>query len=96
MRVAPPTAKAESSLSTCGLLQLMQMTSVAEAAWIFSNFAPHSRHRYSKMGIHILPFKYTEYSSALQLTVISCRRTRGMHRSRISAAFAGDAPRKTP
>jgi hypothetical protein len=56
------------------LLQLTQMTSVAEAAWIFSNFAPHSRHRYSKMGMEILQFKYTECSWTLQSTLVFWRR----------------------
>jgi hypothetical protein len=94
--VDAPTAKAESSLSTCGLSQLLHMTSVTEAAWIFSNFAPHSRHRYSKMGIAILRFEYTGCSETLQSPVIFRRRVLGgMRRRRISAGFARDAPWKT-
>jgi hypothetical protein len=94
--VAPPTAKAERSFSTRELLQLRQVTLVADAAWIFSNFAPQSRHLYSKMGINILRFKYTGCLWTLQSPMTFRRRAlAGTHRSRISSAFAGDVARKT-
>jgi hypothetical protein len=50
------TAKTESNWSTCLLSQFLQVTSVAEEPTILSNFVPHSRHRYSKIGMLTSPF----------------------------------------
>ena len=47
------TAKTESNCSTLRLWQLSQTTFSAAVRTIFSNWAPHSRHRYSKIGMRI-------------------------------------------
>jgi hypothetical protein len=52
-RETPATAKTDKSLSTRLLAQFRQVTSVAVPETIFSNLAPHSRQRYSKMGMRV-------------------------------------------
>jgi hypothetical protein len=56
---APETAKTERSLSTLRLAQFLQVTCEEPLETIFSNFVPHSRQQYSKMGMNFLPFNYT-------------------------------------
>jgi hypothetical protein len=50
-REPPETAKTESSLSTCELEHFAQVIFVEPFETIFSNLVPHSRQRYSKMGM---------------------------------------------
>jgi hypothetical protein len=50
-RETPDTANTDNNLSTRGLEQARHTTWDATFETIFSNFAPHSWHRYSKMGM---------------------------------------------
>jgi hypothetical protein len=50
----PDIAKTESSFETCVLSQFLQDTLAESELTIFSNFAPHSRHWNSKIGIALL------------------------------------------
>ncbi len=68
-REASATAKTESSFSTRGLEQFLQTGSAAEEFTIFSNLAPHARHRYSKIGTFALPVALYRNPSGFSIAV---------------------------
>jgi hypothetical protein len=59
-REAPETAKTDSSFSTRVLEHFLQRIFVLAAYEIFSNCAPQSWHRYSKIGIVVLLGEYSQ------------------------------------
>ena len=81
----PTTAKTESSRSTSGLPQFLQVVVAVAEFTILSNFTPQLRHRNSKIGILPLPQRIYRKPGATFNRVP--RRDGGPHEVVIAAAF---------